>query len=118
MRTSLVTRIILWAVTCCLVGFFAATPGLADNVYGKIRGTVTDPTGAVIAGAKITATNTATGISTTVTSKADGGYEFLDLAAPATYTVRVEQAGFRAFEAQGISLSLDQVYELNAKMEV
>ena len=118
MRTSIVTKIVLCAATCCVLSFLAAAPALADNVYGKIRGTVTDPTGAVIGGAKITATNTATGISTTVTSKGDGGYEFLDLAAPANYTVKVEQPGFRAFEAQGISLSLDQVYELNVKLEV
>jgi hypothetical protein len=100
------------------LGFLAAAPGLADNVYGKIRGIVTDPTGAVIAGAKVMATNTATGISSTVTSGADGSYEFLQLAAPATYSVKVEQAGFRAFEARNLSLSLDQVYVLNVKMEV
>ena len=95
-----------------------ANTARADNVYGKIRGTVTDPTGGVIPGAKVTATNTATGVSSTVTSATDGSYEFLQLAAPATYNVRVEQAGFRPFEAQNLNLSLDQIYVLNIKMEV
>jgi hypothetical protein len=95
-----------------------ANSARADNVYGKIRGTVTDPTGGVIPGAKVTATNTATGVSATVTSATDGSYEFLQLAAPATYNVRVEQAGFRPFEAQNLNLSLDQIYVLNIKMEV
>jgi hypothetical protein len=40
----------------------------ADNVYGRIRGTVTDPSGAAVAGAKVTATNTATGISKELTT--------------------------------------------------
>jgi Carboxypeptidase regulatory-like domain len=103
---------------CCLLGLLMANPARGDNVYGKIRGTVTDPTGGVISGAKVTATNTATGISATVTSAADGSYEFLQLAAPAAYAVRVEQPGFRPFEARNLSLSLDQIYVLNIKMEL
>ena len=118
MRRSVTLTITLWASGCCLVGLPMANPALADNVYRKIRGTVTDPTGAVISGAKVTATNTATGVSAMVTSAADGSYEFLQLAAPATYAVRVEQAGFRPFEAHNLSLSLDQIYVLNIKMEL
>jgi hypothetical protein len=111
-------KITLSAGGCCLLGLLMANPARGDNVYGKIRGTLTDPTGAVIAGAKITATNVATGISTTVTSAADGSYEFLELAAPATYSVKVNQAGFRPFEAQNLSLSLDQIYVLNVRLEL
>ena len=118
MQRSDVLRITLLAGVCCVLGLLSANSARADNVYGKIRGTVTDPSGAVIAGAKVTATNTATGISTTVKSGTDGSYEFLQLAAPAIYTVNVEQAGFRAFQAQTPSLSLDQIYVLNVKMEV
>jgi hypothetical protein len=117
-QSSDVLRITLLAGVCCLLGLISAKSVRADNVYGKIRGTVTDPSGAVIAGAKVTATNTATGISATVKSGTDGSYEFLQLAAPAIYTVKVEQAGFRAHEAQNLSLSLDQIYVLNVKMEV
>jgi len=118
MRRPLITKIALWVSGCCLLCLFMANTARADNVYGKIRGTVTDPTGGVIPGAKVTATNTATGVTTTVNSATDGSYEFLQLAAPATYNVRVEQAGFRPFEAQNLNLSLDQIYVLNIKMEV
>jgi hypothetical protein len=90
----------------------------ADDVYGRIRGTVTDTSGAVIAGARITATNTDTGISKSVDSAPDGSYEFLQLAAPATYNVTVAQAGFRTFEVQDIHLALNQVYVFNPTLQV
>jgi len=117
-RSTILETVALSAGVCCLLGCLTASSAFADNVYGKIRGTVTDPSGAVIAGATITATNVGTGIVKTVTSSTDGSYEFLQLAAPATYSVKAEQAGFRAFEAQNLSLLVEQTYVLNIKMEV
>ena len=90
----------------------------ADDVYGRIRGAVTDPSGAVIGGATITATNVETGISRTVESGSDGSYEFLQLAAPATYRVTATQTGFSTFEAQNIHLELDQIYVLNPTLRL
>ena len=83
MRSSSISR--LTVLTLAIV-MLAAGPTKADDVYGRIRGTVTDPSGAVIAGARITATNIDTGISKSVESAPDGSYEFLQLAAPATYS--------------------------------
>jgi hypothetical protein len=96
----------------------SANVARADNVYGSIRGTVTDPSGAAVAGAKVTATNTATGISKDATTGNDGTYDFLQLAVPAPYTVSVEQTGFRKFEASRILLNVNQVYVLDVKLEV
>src|SRR5215467_8827110 len=59
-----------------LLGLVMSQPAWADDVNAKIHGTVTDPTGAVISGAQVTATNTATGRATTVTSQSTGLYEF------------------------------------------
>ena len=98
--------------------FVSANVARADNVYGSIRGTVTDPSGAAVSGAKVTATNTATGISKDVTTANDGTYDFLQLAVPAPYTVSVEQTGFRKFEASQIPLNVNQVYVLDIKLEV
>jgi Carboxypeptidase regulatory-like domain len=98
--------------------FVSANVARADNVYGSIRGTVTDPSGAAVSGAKVTATNTATGISKEATTGSDGTYDFLQLAVPAPYTVSVEQTGFRKFEASGIPLNVNQVYVLDIKLEV
>ncbi len=92
-------------------------PASADNLYASIRGTVTDQTGAVIAGVKLTATNTATGISFSDTSNKDGNFSFLQLPV-GDYKIKAEQSGFKAYQASGIHLDLDQVYNLNVKLAI
>src|SRR5438094_3145690 len=105
-------------LTLALIMMLSAGTALADELYGKIRGTVTDSTGAVVVGATISATNIATGIGAQTASRADGSYEFLQLAAPATYTVTVQQPGFREFSAQHVALALNQIYVLDVQLEV
>ncbi|HVU45554.1 MAG TPA: carboxypeptidase-like regulatory domain-containing protein, partial [Terracidiphilus sp.] len=61
---------------------------------GSIQGTVTDPTGAVVPGATVTVTNTATNITTTRTSSSAGFFNISPLL-PGTYTVKVEAPGFQ-----------------------
>jgi len=92
--------------------------GLADEVGGKIRGTVSDSSGAVVPGTTVKATNVATGITKVTRAGADGIYEFLQLDAPADYNVTAMQAGFKAFQATGLHLSLNQVYVLDIALEV
>jgi hypothetical protein len=65
-----------------------------QGATGSITGTVTDPTGAAIPGAAITATNTATGNQTRTTSGATGLYTIPELP-PGPYTITVEATGFR-----------------------
>ncbi len=89
----------------------------ADNLYARIQGTVTDPTGAAVAGLKLTATNVGTNISYEVESNATGGFIFLNLPV-GVYKVVASASGFRTFTATGITLVLDQVYILNIKMEL
>jgi hypothetical protein len=88
------------------------------DVYGRIRGVVTDPSGAVIPKAKVTALNTGTGISTTTVSGADGSYQFLQLAAPGIYNVSAEADGFKRVEVDGIQLNLNEIFVENLKMEL
>jgi len=64
---------------------------------GSIQGTITDPQGAVVPGAKVTITDQATGQRITVTSSGAGTYTSGALI-PGNYLVRVEQAGFRTVE--------------------
>jgi hypothetical protein len=94
-----------------------AIPSYADNLYASIRGTVTDATGAVIGGAKLTATNEATGITYNATSGDDGLFAFLQLPI-GDYSVRAEKQGFKLFTVAHIHLDLDQVFALRASMEV
>src|SRR5208337_3620728 len=97
---------------------FFGSNARADELYGKIRGTVTDPSGLVVPGAKVTVTNTATGISRSMTSFASGGFEFANLLAPGVYDVGVEKEGFRKFESTNIHLDVNQVYVVTAPLEV
>ncbi len=90
----------------------------ADELYGKIRGTVTDQSGAVIPGVKVTVTNEGTGISKIVTSQADGNFEVVNLLVPATYDVVAEQSGFKEFVSKGIRLNVNQTYVVKAVMQV
>lgn len=101
-----------------VVGLLSTSPARADEVYGRIRGLVTDPSGAVVAGTQVTATNVDTRVAKTVTSGPDGSYEIVQLLAPATYNVTARQTGFKIFVAQNIQLALDQIYVLNISMEV
>ncbi len=94
-----------------------AVPASADNLYASIRGTVTDPTGAVVSGVKLTAKNVNTGLVYTLTSNKDGSFSFVQLPI-GNYTVRAEQTGFQTFQTSSIRLDLDEVYDLDVKMEV
>lgn len=86
---------------------FFLTASAWSQTTASLRGTVTDPSGGVVVGAKITLTNTGTGISRTTTSKADGSYLF-DLLQVGTYKLTVEKSGFTTYLQDGIILELNQ----------
>ncbi len=69
---------------------------------GNINGTVLDPTGAAVAGAKVTITRIDTGTATNVTTNSGGFYNSGSLP-PGTYNVRVEAKGFEAAETQAVA---------------
>src|ERR1700722_19900139 len=104
-------------VLMLVVSPLAVQTAKADNLYARIQGVVTDPSGAVLAGTKLTATNVGTNIPYESESKPDGGFVFLNLPV-GTYKVVATISGFRTFTATGITLVLDQVYSLNIKMEL
>src|SRR5215471_1172485 len=66
----------------------------AQTFRGTILGTVTDPSGAVIPGAKVTVKNTGTGLERTTETSADGSYSLPELPI-GTYSVTVTQSGFQ-----------------------
>src|SRR5271168_1403942 len=64
-------------------------PSLAQSTAGRILGTVTDPSGAAVAGASVVVTDTQRGLTRTVTTDEAGEYTASDLQ-PGTYSVQVE----------------------------
>src|SRR5580658_9053410 len=81
----------------------------AIEVNGRIRGTVTDPSGAVLPGVEVIATNVATGVKFPTKTVSDGNYLFPQLPV-GTYSISVSAPGFKAFVATGIILNIDEEY--------
>ena len=79
-----------------ILAFFvlAATSLMAQTFRGTILGTVTDPSGAVVPGAKVAVRNVNTGQERTTQTSADGSYSVPELPI-GTYTVTVTQSGFQ-----------------------
>jgi hypothetical protein len=81
---------------------------------GTILGSVTDPTGAAVAGVNVAAVNTLTGLTRTVISGADGSFLILSLPVSDQYRISTEASGFKSFVRSGISLQVGQ----NARIDI
>src|SRR5258706_7644785 len=83
----------------------AAVSLSAQTFRGTILGTVTDPSGAVVAGAKVTVKNVGTGLERTTDTSADGSYALPELPI-GTYIVTVTQAGFQTSVTTGVTVDV------------
>src|SRR5579872_4277070 len=100
-----------------LVSAVIAADVLLAQDTGTIVGTVRDPAALVIANAKVTATLKERGVTRTVTADAEGNY-VLPLLPIGTYTITVEQQGFKTFSQAGIGLTANENARVDAKLEV
>ncbi len=103
-----------------VAGFFAelsARVAFAQFTTAAIHGTVTDPSGAVIPGASVTALNNSTGISTKTTTDGRGYYIFPQLQIGGPYTVTVQEQGFKTFQSVGIELNVNNNLQVNATLQ-
>ncbi len=83
-----------------------------------IHGTVTDPSGAVVPGAKITAFDAQTGIKTVTTSNQSGYYTFPSLQIGGPYSIHIQATGFKRFQSTGVMLTANANREVNAKLSM
>jgi hypothetical protein len=94
----------------------AGTPAFAQFSSG-IEGTVQDSTGAVVAGAKVTATDTRLGISKETTTN-DSGFFRIDSIAASIYTVEIQMNGFETWRQIGLNLDVGEVRTLAAALKL
>ena len=92
-------------------------PALTQTITGTITGIVTDPTGAVVAGAKVTATNVLTGVTTPTVTNPSGIYSlrFLQIG---QYKITVESSSFAPQSTSAFSLEVDQEAKVNVALKV
>src|SRR6478672_8590751 len=95
----------------------AASLTQAQTLDTGILGTITDPTGAVVAGATVTITLPATGQTRSITTGGDGTYEVRYLV-PGDYSVEVKSAGFRTARRSGIQLQIGQQARVDFALQV
>jgi hypothetical protein len=117
-QESAMSKKTLWrTIAVSSLWIFLGLQAWSADVTARIRGTVTDPSVAVLANAQVVATNTQTGVAYNAKSQNNGNYELLNLPV-GTYNLSASAPGFEAFAVSGIKLNIDQIYVQDAKLTV
>ncbi|HLL72434.1 MAG TPA: carboxypeptidase-like regulatory domain-containing protein [Pyrinomonadaceae bacterium] len=106
-------------MTCLLFTLFlaCAAPAFAQSDRGTITGSVTDPNGGLVAGAKVTATNLSTGEVREATTSEEGTYTMPELA-PAPYRLSVEASGFKTSTVENIQVGVQTTRRADFTLEL
>jgi len=106
---NLLRRSVLWSTVFL--------PALLAAQTGSIQGTVTDSSGAVISGARVTATSHSTNASRAVETSETGLYSMTNLVV-GDYSVTIDKLGFTEVRFQNVTVTVAQVVALSAKLSV
>jgi len=98
-------RTIMCVLGAILGVLFFSLALFAQGSSGRILGTVTDPSGAVIAGAKVSVIDTQRGLTRALTTDQSGEYNAPNLI-PGVYTVRVEASGFQTLNRENVEIEV------------
>jgi hypothetical protein len=107
----------LTIVACLMVAMGAISAFAQSTVTGAIGGLVTDPNGAVLPNATVTARNTETNKEDTATSSSEGRFRIVNLQ-PGTYTVAINAQGFGTFTQEKVVVEVGRVTELTSQLAV
>lgn len=108
-------RLQLWSLH--FLALLISSTLLAQQITGSIRGTVIDPTGAVVHDALVTATQVETGLARTATSARDGSYVLPELPV-GHYRISVEGKGFQKYVQEGITLNVNEMASVPVRLAV
>ncbi|HYL86376.1 MAG TPA: carboxypeptidase regulatory-like domain-containing protein [Candidatus Angelobacter sp.] len=92
-------------------------PASADELYGRVRGLVSDSTGAALPGVSLKLTNQETGVSLELASEPDGVFLFINLK-PGNYTLTATKSSFKTFQVKDIRVEPNQIYVQGVVMEL
>lgn len=98
-------------------GLLMSGMAYAQVATGDLKGTVSDPSGALIANGTVTTTDVAKGTRRTTTTSSDGGYVLTGLA-PASYNVSVTKTGFAPEIAKNVVVTIGQTTIVDFKMKI
>ena len=109
-------KLVLFLVV--VLGVASVLPAWAQSIStGTVAGSVTDPSGAVVAGATVTVTDTATNVSRTTNTNAAGRYIFVDVT-PGIYNIAVSKQGFATTKAEHQEVQVGSNVTLNLALSV
>src|SRR5450631_4140474 len=111
------TKLFCYFAGCALAVLLCTSLAIAQTVTGSITGEVTDPSGALVPNAKVTAENTATSVKTEGQTNESGVYtiRFLPIG---TYKVTIEAAGFTSETVPPFPLEINQTAKINVGLKV
>src|SRR6202046_587003 len=111
------TKLVKYLAGCSLAVLLCLASALGQTVTSSITGQVTDPSGAVISGAKVIAENAATSVKTSTETNASGVYtiRFLPIG---TYTLTIEGKGFATQKISPFTLEIDQTAKIDASLTI
>jgi hypothetical protein len=111
-------RLVVLGLAVLFCVFLLHAPKVSGQaVFGSIIGTVTDPQGNAVVGAKVTVTSTTKSFTYDTTTNESGNYAVTHLI-PDTYKVHIEATGFKAYDVPSVSVSADTSVSVDAAMQV
>lgn len=107
----------IWSAVLIAALTLTTIPIFSQAISGDLVGTVTDPTGAAVPNATVTATNTGTGVKTSGVTNAGGQYRLSNLP-PGTYDLSAAATGFSTATLKNVPVELNKVATANITLQV
>jgi hypothetical protein len=102
---------------CWIVIIFGGIAAVSQTITGSVRGTVTDPNGALVVGAHVTATNVDTGVASTTVVDRSGLYTFQFLTI-GNYTITATASGFDTASVGPLRLQIDEIAKVDLGLRI
>src|ERR1035438_2738491 len=109
--------VVLFGIAAIGLAFVAGSSALAQAA-STVTGVVSDPSGAVLVGANVVLSNTATGTSFTGTTNSAGSYRITNVPPGPGYTLVISHSGFRSFKVDNVYVNVANVFTKNVTLSL